>query len=201
MKTLSRSLLLLLLLALSSVAVLSQDQIPESKRKLIAELAGLMKMDKLAVEMTDAMLKGIETAYPNEYESSINSIKGLSEDRKAELARQLAESSKRVSTKLRERFAKEIDYAAYFNETIYPLYDKFFNEQELGDLVAFYRTPTGAKTIDVAPKLFEESIKIAGEKLVPKLRAIADEVVAEEMELIDASQPPPPKPAKKPGRH
>ncbi len=40
-----------------------------------------------------------------------------------------------------------------------PVYDKFYSEEELSQLMAFYKSPVGQKLIEVTPKLVEETIK------------------------------------------
>jgi hypothetical protein len=40
------------------------------------------------------------------------------------------------------------------------LYEKYFSAQEMRDITAFYKTPTGAKTLKVMPKLLPESIQL-----------------------------------------
>ena len=44
------------------------------------------------------------------------------------------------------------------------LYEKAFTEQEILDIVAFYKTPTGKKILRVSPKLAKESLQL-GKKL------------------------------------
>jgi uncharacterized protein len=42
-------------------------------------------------------------------------------------------------------------------DLIVPIYDKYFSDKEIKDLIQYYRTPLGQKTIEVMPKLFAES--------------------------------------------
>jgi uncharacterized protein len=44
------------------------------------------------------------------------------------------------------------------------LYEKAFTHQEILDIVAFYKTPTGKKILSVSPKLAQESLQL-GKKL------------------------------------
>lgn len=57
-------------------------------------------------------------------------------------------------------------------EQIIPVYDKHFTENEIKEVIKFYQTPVGKKTIQVMPQLLQESMAIGqtwGEQVAPKL--------------------------------
>jgi len=62
----------------------------------------------------------------------------------------------------------------------YPLYDKFFTEDELKGLLSFYKSPVGQKSIVVMPALMQESMQRASEMILPKIEPIITEVLEEE---------------------
>ena len=64
------------------------------------------------------------------------------------------------------------------------LYDKYFTEGEIKDLIVFYKSPTGKKTIDVLPKMFAESITNTMDAVKPKVLEIMAELVQEETERV-----------------
>jgi len=53
-------------------------------------------------------------------------------------------------------------------EAMVPLYDRHFTESELDDLMAFYSTPTGRKTLVAVPALMQESMAV-GQKMAPQI--------------------------------
>ncbi len=53
-----------------------------------------------------------------------------------------------------EKLASKIGPAT--TELSVPVYDKYFSEEEIQQLTAFYQTPLGAKTIKVLPQLMAE---------------------------------------------
>jgi len=78
-------------------------------------------------------------------------------------------------------------------DLIVPIYDKYFSDKEIKDLIQYYRTPLGQKTIEVMPKLFAESQE-AGRKWGEALgRQSMIDVLAEHPEfkkaLEDAKSP------------
>jgi len=169
----------LALLAISSTAR-AQNNISEEKRKLIAEMVLILKMDEMIPQITDEALRGMESTFPTIFDRVVDSDQRLTKGQKDEIKAKQAESFRSFSVKFRDRMRTTIDYNKYVVETVYPLYDKFFSEQELRDLVQFYRTPTGQKTIASMPQLFAESQRLAQEKLLPQVLTIINQLVEEE---------------------
>ena len=44
-------------------------------------------------------------------------------------------------------------------ELIIPIYDKYFSEDELKQLIEFYQSPLGKKMVDIMPSLMQETMK------------------------------------------
>lgn len=61
-----------------------------------------------------------------------------------------------------DELLKEINADEIIN-LIIPIYDKYYTEQEIDELINFYKTPLGQKTIKVLPNITQESMA-AGEK-------------------------------------
>ncbi len=161
-----------------------QNAISAEKRRLISELVTVTKMDKNLSEITDALLKSMELTYPITYKRALESNPNLTPKERDRLAATMKESFERISKKFRERLPAAVNYPEYIEQSVYPLYDKFFNEKELGDLVAFYKTETGQKVIDTMPQLYAESARLSQELLLPKLLKLMDEILQEEMNKL-----------------
>jgi hypothetical protein len=86
--------------------------------------------------------------------------------------RNMEENLSRVFEPLSEE-QKEY-YRSLFNvqeilERMVPVYDKYYNQQEVRDLIEFYQSPAGKKSLEVTPKIMEEaagvSVKYIQEKM------------------------------------
>ncbi|WP_080778001.1 DUF2059 domain-containing protein [Chryseobacterium phocaeense] len=74
-----------------------------------------------------------------------------------------------------------------------PIYTKHYTESELDQLITFYKSPVGQKSISVAPSIMKESIESGG-----KLgRDIALQVKEKLDKKAGYQNPPPPAPEKK----
>jgi len=75
-------------------------------------------------------------------------------------------TGKKIRAQILERSDKQIkvDISAVLNVNeiiprLVPVYDKYFSEDELKELIAFYKGATGRKLIKVMPLIMEDSMK------------------------------------------
>jgi hypothetical protein len=83
--------------------------------------------------------------------------------------------------KYRDRVAKKIDVTQLIEQVSYPIYDKYFTEPELRDIISFYKSATGKKAIAIMPQIFNDSFTRTNEILLPKMSSILKEIIAEEL--------------------
>jgi len=164
-----------------------EQAVSPEKRALIAELLEVTDSKKNALAFYNAILNQQETQMPDVIWQSLagnKEIQGLSSDEKARLRLQMLETSARTNKRLRELFSKRIDFTQIVEDIAYDLYSRYFTEAEIKDLVTFYRSPTGKKSIDLSPKMFAESMSTAMERINPKVLEIITELSNEEAERI-----------------
>jgi hypothetical protein len=181
-----------------------EQAITPEKRALIAELLEVTDSKKNALAFYKAMLDQQENQMPDVVWQSLEGskeIQALSSDEKARLRKQMLETSTATNKRLRELFSKRIDFTQIVEDIAYNQYSKYFTEAEIRDLVTFYRSPTGKKSIDLSPKMFAESMSTAMEKINPKVLEIMTELsneeagrIRKELQARTSKQPVKPKP-------
>jgi uncharacterized protein len=167
-------------------AVSAQAPPSAEKQKLIAEMIVIMKMDQQFPEIIDGVLKEMEKSYPSAFNAVIDGNQSFTAEQRAALKASSGERYAAFSQKFRKRLSEKVDYGKYIKESVYPLYDRFYTEQDLKDIIAFYKTPTGQKLISTLPAVMTESNKIATEKFVPMLVPIVQELLKEEFDQVGA---------------
>ena len=180
MKHLPRFVLLTVVFLAVSAWADGQTAIFPEKRAVISELIAITKTEEQMLKSTDSMMTAMDEAFPAILRGSLENITGLSAKERDEMVNSLIEKRQVLSKKMRERIFQKINYKQFIEETYYPLYDKFFTENEIRDLVNFYKTATGQKVIDTLPELFAESTKLTMDKLTPQIIKLLDEIVKEE---------------------
>ena len=80
-----------------------------------------------------------------------------------------------------EIMQSEVAYEEMLESVFYPVYDRYFTEDDLRDLIAFYESPVGKKIIAVSPDLFRTSLQLSNEIFIPKMLDIIDRLIEEEI--------------------
>ncbi len=135
----------------------------------------------MAAQFSDAMLLQMD----RNYEQLMSGTRvGDTASPEAFKREQMLESRQRFLQRFRELYAQRVNLAELVESMAYPLYDKYFTQSELQDLVAFYKSPTGQKAVTVMPTLMKESMQKTTELVLPQIRQVADEVLREEKERL-----------------
>ncbi len=181
------------LFVFTSFAV-AQSTISQEKRKLISELVSVLKLDRQMGENMDTMLKEMQKVHIAVSDAAVDARNDLTvAEKKAEKALYV-DSFRPLSEKFLMRIAERFDYEKYVREIIYPIYDQFYTEQNLKDMVAFYRSPTGQRFVETQPQFTQATIAALQEKFLPQLIMIMDEILQEE--ALRRNSPPAKAPVK-----
>jgi hypothetical protein len=165
----------------------AKPTVSPEKRALIAELLEVTEARKNTVALFNSLMDQNEKQMPDVVWQSLTSIKEvqeLSADQQESLRKELADDSNRMIKRMRDLFLERIDFARLVENLSVDIYDRYFTEAELKDLIAFYRSPTGKKTIEVMPKMFTESFANAIEAIKPKLLEISTILANEEADRV-----------------
>jgi len=126
------------------------------KNKASELLATLDKeMSKEVIEMSWQML------------SAMPEMKTLTDAEREELHKQLREDSAKSYTRFTEALNRRIDYGQLIEDVSVTVYAKYFTDKELKDLIAFYGSDTGKRSMEVMPSLMADSMSEASRQLTP----------------------------------
>ncbi|HSP33144.1 MAG TPA: DUF2059 domain-containing protein [Thermoanaerobaculia bacterium] len=148
-----------LALALPSLAA-TEPNPTARQRDLVEKLMSVTKMDSMMHSMLDATYAQIEKQYLG------------GDDGDAEAKEMFA---------LFRAKASKIDFFPDMHEAFVRVYAKYFTEDELQDLINFYGTHTGAKSLSLSSQLMTEGMQIAAQHLTPKIEKLMADV-QDEME-------------------
>lgn len=134
---------MLLLVAVVTLPLFADER--AVKRQLIAEILEVIDAKALTQASFDMMF-GRMTEEMGEVEPEEQT------QLTPEQAADLKERQDQMSA-FRDRLYARIDYAKYADEIYAPLFDKHFNSDELKELIAFYKTKAGQKSLKLLPEL------------------------------------------------
>ena len=123
----------------------------QTKQGSIKELFHLMQLDSL-MDKTFTSMNPTLMMRPLAKDSA-------SRARSTEMMNSVIPTMKEISKKM-------------INEDIVLVYDKYYSQDEINDLIAFYKTPTGQKIIKVAPDIQNDTRKVIMEKYMPEIQKI-----------------------------
>ncbi|NUN65420.1 DUF2059 domain-containing protein [Pseudanabaena biceps] len=155
----------------------SSAVISQSKRELIKELLEITGSDTNARQLMESMVRA---ELPKLVSTVLQKVPALDSDR-PEVQQQLTEVVSRMASKYRDRVVQKINISQVVEQISYPIYDKYFTESELRDILGFYKSATGKKAIAILPQVVGDSMSRANEILMPKITSIMGEIIAEEL--------------------
>jgi uncharacterized protein len=143
------------------------------KKVLIRELIKLMNVDKTMHEVVNQMFAMQKAMVLRSVESSAMS---------PEKQKSIEDAMSRASTRFSEALFDEIKLPAYVDDVYIEVYSKYYSASELKDLIAFYKSPTGMKFINLTPEVAKDSMVIFQERMLPKIQSMSAQILKEEFE-------------------
>lgn len=155
-----------LLVMISLAAPARADEV--SKRAKVHELFDVMHLDRTVQQMTDATMKQV---------SGLTQQMRMGRQPPPELQAKLDEFQKRVFDLVTAQVSWDKLEPEYTE-----LYMQTYTEQELDDILTFYRSPSGASMIAKTPELLAKSTALSQErmqKIMPQLMQMLQDFVKE----------------------
>ena len=117
----------------------------------------------------------------------INSIKELifitgAKNVTQQILNQSIDSMKSQFPQVPQKFWNEFKAGANADELInrlIPIYNKYFTEEDIKQLIAFYQTPLGKKVISILPRITQESIEVSQQYGIKAARRAIQKLEAE----------------------
>ncbi len=178
----------------AAITAQAQEEIAPQKRELIREMLQIMNAQINPDQFLNSLLLQEELAIPEHVAREVEKQKSLSPEEREKMRVEMTERHVRIFSRIREVLPQKINFAQEMDKISYPIYDKYFTESELRDLVAFYKSPAGKKSLEVMPKMMLNVMKRAQEVFMPKIKKTVDEVMAEEEKRVEAGAKPAAKP-------
>jgi uncharacterized protein len=160
-----RAAIFVLAILLAAPAFATEANPTVRQRELIDKLMQVTGMDTSLNSVMDAMWEQMEKQFFNDGQAQGQSEEALAEGREMFQAFRKKAATVNFTEMLRESFVR--------------IYAKYFTEEEIADLIAFYQTPTGRKSMQIMPQLMSEGMQAASVDLGPKMDQLMAEVTVE----------------------
>jgi len=176
-------------------------QISPEKQAAIKELVALMDSGNKAEQLEETFSRQSDSMRPLIIDSILKERTDLTDAEKNSLRESISGKMKDYEDRFRQRLKQKLNYSQMTEEISYIVYDKYYTLDEIKDLIAFYKSPTGQKSLKTMTSLFADVMKLTQERLIPKLQVVMKELEDEEKDDIEreinARKPRPKKPVSK----
>ncbi|WP_017304975.1 DUF2059 domain-containing protein [Spirulina subsalsa] len=153
-----------------------QESISPEKLALIQQLRQMTQTSRLFQSTLDSLVGQTEQAFGQLMGANPDN-ELISEEDRAEIQAMMSRITERIVEEIREKV--DVEGALAKVETY--LYNKYYTEGELRDLIAFYQTPTGQKTVQVMPQMTQDSMRLFNELILPDVFEVLQGVMMEEL--------------------
>jgi uncharacterized protein len=164
---------------------LSKKPILKSKKELISQLLEIVGGKQTYDQTQQIVLSQQKQELPKILKQMIDGYSGLTPSQKKDAYARAIQNMSSALDEFGQYMSAETTYQEFLERVYYPIYDQYFTESDLKDLVAFYKTPIGRKLISISPQLSATSQKLTFEIIMPRLSEIMGRMIQKEMDSIN----------------
>lgn len=164
---------------LFAVSAFSQTEISPEKKELIHQFASLTQMNEVNFNATFSA-DGLK----EKFSEMIDNDTALTGPQKVELKKMASEAVARIGSKWKAQFEGDPVFQQMGIETAYEVYGKAFTDAELKELIAFYGSPLGKKTVAFLGSVKNEIEKTYVEKTRPKMESVVGPLIDAETDAL-----------------
>lgn len=164
---------------------LAQTGDAAAKQAAIKELVSMINTDNRAEDFVNIMSANFEATEEATVKAMLDERTDLTAADKKSLEATLL-GDRRVSVKrFQDKLMQKLDYSATINEIAESVYDKYYTLDEIRDLAAFYKTPTGQKSLKMMTPIAADTMRAVQERLTPKIPLVIKEIEDEDRADIE----------------
>lgn len=153
----------------------AQTAIAPEKQAAIKELIAVMKSEfKTSDLIASASEQAAKTAVLT-VKMMLDDDKNLTPTDKKMLEDLFLNDQNNMLRRFQTNLLKKLDFDALIEEMTMASYDKYFTLEEIKDVTAFYKSPTGQKMLKTTPAIFADLMQTMTEKVYPKMLEVITE--------------------------
>lgn len=174
------ALTIFLLTCALSAAASAQTAAVSEKQAAIKELVFLINGDNKMEEIMNQMVPQIQAQQDAALKSTLDERTDLTANERKSLEDSFADDRKFSVKRLMDKMLQKLDYNELISEIAYSVYDKYYTLEELRDLTAFYKSPTGQKTLKMMAPIMVDMMQAMQERVAPKMMNVIKEIIEED---------------------
>jgi len=153
-----------------------------TKRELALQLLRASGGGDMEDQIVQVLLASMRQNYAAMIDSRVASQPDLSEEERRAVEARLSDFD-RFAVLYHERMREAVDFDAILVEAYVPLYERYFTEDELRQILAFQTSPVGHKAATLMPQLAQEGMAASMPLLQPVLTQLTAEILEEQQAI------------------
>ena len=191
------ALTILMLTGVFFASATAQNPAHSEKQIAVKELVAMINGNDQTEQMMNAMNVQMELIRDTTAESLLNERTDLTSEERKSLESSIKSDPKLSVKRFHAKLLQKLNLKEVMDEFAYDLYDKYYTIEEIKDLVNFYKTPTGRKSLQMVSVIGADTMQRMQERLMPQMQIVIKEITEEDkLEIerkINAEKPKPKK--------
>lgn len=104
----------------------------------------------------------------------------LTQAQKTEAKADMTQAFERRTKRFNELVNEQLHLDEAIEQVFIPMFDKHFTDEEIRQMLVYFKSPVGQKSLDLLPQMSVEAAMTLNKQLVPKLKEISIQVEEEE---------------------
>ena len=155
------------------------------KQTAVNELIAITSAENSPKDILDSMSAQMSGFRKDTLKAMLDARTDLTPTERLALEDSMLKDVEAMSKRFEERLVEKLDYNRMITEIAASVYDKNYTLEEIRDLIAFYKTPTGQKTLKLMPTIMSETMQAVMEKLIPRIPVVLQELKDEDRKELE----------------
>ena len=172
-----KKLLLVFLFTLCSSAIASSY---DDNLKELFELNGIKSN---YVEMNNVIINQMQAGFFQAIDQNIDAA-SYTEEQRQQISEILKDRFSEMVKSYEGFVSESLPYEKVENEIYLPLYKETYTESEINELLVFYKSPVGKKTVEVAQKISQQAAEKSAENYNEMIINFVKKEIEENVEVV-----------------
>lgn len=149
----------------------------------LKELFSLTGISTSYTNIHGYILQQIQASYFQAANQDIDAT-GLTDEQKKEVSAIVDERFKQIVSDYESMVKGELPFDKAETEIYIPLFREVYTEEEVDQLIVFYKSPVGKKSLETTTGILDKASEKISDRFKPKIKEFADTKITENVELV-----------------
>ncbi|MCD4782882.1 MAG: DUF2059 domain-containing protein [Candidatus Eremiobacteraeota bacterium] len=158
-------------------------KVTNRKRKLIMELLEITRVNESIMNFFDRHIKSGEKGFQKSVKKLYQDLK-IKEFRTPKEEKIFTQHLAGIIAEFRKKTKMDFDKEKVLEEIYIRAYSKYFSEEDLENIIKFYKTPSGQKLLKHQGDIRQEASELSRLILVPRILNLISKILQEEEQML-----------------